>query len=75
MAFLLAFNFLPDKKEGGWSESILSYDLGVRFVTAGKCGSGNGVHFGSRRVRLLARVWMDWEAEWGGARAQWQFSV
>lgn len=43
----------------------MSYDLGVRFVTAGKCGSGNGVHFGSRRVRLLARVWMDWEAEWG----------
>lgn len=32
----------------------MSYDLGVRFVTAGKQDSGNAVRFGSRRVRLVS---------------------
>lgn len=46
----------------------MSYDLGIRFIAAGKPASGNSVHFGSRRMRLLAPVWM--EAEWGAPGLQ-----
>lgn len=51
----------------------MPYDLGIRFVMARKRGSGNHVRFGSRRVRLLAGVWMDQEAEWGMPGLSWSF--